>query len=158
MRCHNCSAASSTFSAFTSGKLGLNRTGFILAIFLLSAPAEPTTTDAAITSCDSEPISWEYAPMKHHDTGVLLTPESFFEERGGLAASLKTHRSNCWRRSRASGSSSHSHRGRSAARGRGHNRRKKPSCLISVTMPGASDSSLQGLLILFPNPAMELRA
>jgi hypothetical protein len=32
----------------------------------------PTTTDTAIASCDLEPISWEYAPVKHHDTGVLL--------------------------------------------------------------------------------------
>jgi len=32
----------------------------------------PTTTDAAIASCDLEPISWEYAPVKHHDTAVLL--------------------------------------------------------------------------------------
>jgi hypothetical protein len=24
----------------------------------------PTTTDAAIASCDLEPISWEYAPAK----------------------------------------------------------------------------------------------
>jgi len=32
----------------------------------------PTTSDAAIASCDLEPISWEYAPVKHHDTGVPL--------------------------------------------------------------------------------------
>jgi hypothetical protein len=32
----------------------------------------PTTTDAAIASCDLEPISWEYALVKDHDTGVLL--------------------------------------------------------------------------------------
>jgi hypothetical protein len=32
----------------------------------------PTTIYAAIASCDLEPISWEYAPVKHHDTGVLL--------------------------------------------------------------------------------------
>jgi hypothetical protein len=59
-----------TFSALASGKLGFNGTGFMLAIF--SAESEPTTTNTAITSCDLEPISWEYVPMKHHDTGVLL--------------------------------------------------------------------------------------
>jgi hypothetical protein len=32
----------------------------------------PTTTDAAITSCDLEPISCESGPVKHHDTDVLL--------------------------------------------------------------------------------------
>jgi hypothetical protein len=34
--------------------------------------SEPATTDAAIASCDLEPTSWEYAPVKQHDTGVPL--------------------------------------------------------------------------------------
>ena len=43
----------------------------------------PTTTDAAIASCDLEPISWEYAPVKHHDTvcaaGLLAESETVSE-------------------------------------------------------------------------------
>ena len=47
MRCHNCSAVVSAFSAFTPSKLGLNNgTDFILAILSAKRPAEPTTLRA----------------------------------------------------------------------------------------------------------------
>jgi len=47
MRCHNCSAVVSTFSAFTPSKLGLNSgIDFILAILSAARPAEPITMRA----------------------------------------------------------------------------------------------------------------
>jgi len=43
-----------------------------LAIFSAERASRTHYNRRGDPSCDLEPISWEYAPVKHHDTGVLL--------------------------------------------------------------------------------------
>jgi hypothetical protein len=70
-----------------------------LAIFSAERASRTHYNRRGDPSCDLEPISWEYAPMKHHDTGVLLAwlvTRAIVALRDRPLSSSKPFGQTCW--------------------------------------------------------------